>query len=772
MRRLISTFLLLCFFSSQIYSVTRTVSNPQTQMVSARTTSLGVTNPVISGDISAMFANPASLGDVESMPLSATNKTILNDFKYQLLNIGIPLDLRIPLRNDKTMLQRIMFGISYGDVGLSGIPETDLDYNNIPRQIGSYNSGYRVLGLGAGTAFYDVFGFDTLSVGSTMKFTQFYTLGTEASTYSIDAGGIGTRYVDYGPLDKLSVGVSIQNIIAPSLRDNETGNEGLLPFEFYGGARADLFDETLSLYAHNGFDGMSIGTEYLLEGNIFLRGSTDTTRINLGTGILFDKVASGFGKRDYSLRFDYNYTQNRAPFDGDPNHAFSISILGENRPRAPRILEPTEEFIVSQEQLITLAGVGPKNTTMQIFNNHALSRSVVSDKYGKWHIKNFPLKEGRNLIYLRSYTLDKDTSLQSYPIVIYSDTKAPNIDVEIYPEDDMLIVQLFSDENITELDGSILSSVLQFKRLQKDPDVSGESPNKKAPTVLHDEPTQWQAEIPIPAEVKGPKIPKELLSLQLMAKDEAGNISDSREIPFFASIEFPQDKYVHYKESLRFIGNASDMVKSVNINDNAVYIDPQHRFAIPIDLEPGKNKVRVDIKTLNDTTLSYSLRILRLKTFPDLNERVRGRREIEFLATLGVLTGDNDDNFYPYKPVTRQYVAKLMVLASGGDSDALPDVTSDLFRDVPQNHPFAAYIQAAVESGLIFAFPDGTFKPDQPLTLSETVFLLSNAGIINFQEVEDGETNFITRNELAEFLAYSPEYELKIENLINWEKGY
>ena len=772
MRRITSTLLLLFFFSTQLHPVTRTISNPQTQMVSARTTSLGVTNPVISSDISAMYANPASLGDIESMPLSATNKTILNDFKHQLLNVGIPLDLRIPLRNDKTRLQRIMFGVSYGDVSLSGIPETTLDSNDIPRQIGSFNSGFRVLGLGAGTAFYDSFGFDTLAVGSTMKLTQFYTLGTQASTYSIDAGGIGTRFIDYGPIDKLAVGVSIQNIIAPSLRDNETGNEGLLPFEFYAGTRADMFDETLSLYAHNGFDGFTIGSEYLLQNNIFLRGSTDTTRINLGTGILFEKVASGFGKRDYSIRFDYNYTQNRAPFDGDPNHAFSISILGASRTRAPRILEPTEEFIVSQEQLITLSGVGPKNTTMQIFNNHSLSRSVVSDKYGKWKIKNFPLKEGRNLVYLRSYTLDKDTSLQSYPVVIYSDTKAPDIDVEIYPEDDILVVQLFSDENITELDGSILSNVLQFKRLKKDPELTDDPITRKEPTLLHDEPTQWYAEIPLPKEVKGPKIPKELLSLQLIAKDEAGNISDSRDIPFFASVEFPQDKYVHYKESLRFIGNASEMVQSVAIDDNAVYIDPENRFAIPVDLEPGKNKVRIDVKTLNDKTLSYSLRVLRLKTFPDLNERVRGRREIEFLATLGVLTGDDDDNFYPYKPVTRQYVAKLMVLASGGDSDALPEVTTDLFGDVAQNHPFASYIQAAVEAGLIFAFPDGTFKPDQPLTLSETVFLLSNAGIINFQEVEDGEANYITRNELAEFLAYSPEYELKIENLINWEKGY
>ena len=101
----------------------------------------------------------------------------------------------------------------------------------------------------------------------------------------------------------------------------------------------------------------------------------------------------------------------------------------------------------------------------------------------------------------------------------------------------------------------------------------------------------------------------------------------------------------------------------------------------------------------------------------------------------------------------------------------LAEVTTNLFADVAFDHPFSKYIQSGVNEGLIFAFPDGTFKPDQELTLTEVIYLMSNAGIIDYEEVEDSD-RLITRAELAEFLAYTPKFERKIEKLIDWEKGY
>ena len=110
-----------------------------------------------------------------------------------------------------------------------------------------------------------------------------------------------------------------------------------------------------------------------------------------------------------------------------------------------------------------------------------------------------------------------------------------------------------------------------------------------------------------------------------------------------------------------------------------------------------------------------------------------------------------------------------MVLSD--ETITISDVNNRIFPDVPQTHPFAKYIKAAVEAGLSFGNADGSFKPDQALTLTECIGILNNANIIELEEVE--ETNEpVKRHELAEFLAYTPKFELKIERLINWERGY
>jgi hypothetical protein len=144
-------------------------------------------------------------------------------------------------------------------------------------------------------------------------------------------------------------------------------------------------------------------------------------------------------------------------------------------------------------------------------------------------------------------------------------------------------------------------------------------------------------------------------------------------------------------------------------------------------------------------------------------------REIEFLSTLGVLHGESDNKFYPTRFVTRDYITKIIVLAL--DETISDSVTDDVFVDVPKNHPYAKYIQAGISTGVVFAFPDGSFRPDRPLTLSEAVYMLSNAGVIDYEEVDE-EDKYVTRAELAEFLAYTAKFERRIETLIEWEVGY
>lgn len=758
----------ICLLSTSVFAVSRTFTgNPQSYMVGARFASLGVTNPVISYDINGSFVNPASISGIESMPMAFTSQKLLGVFDYKYVSFGFPFDLRMPIKNDETQLQRISLGLSYGSVMLNGIPRTiaeTVGSQTSFRAIDYFSSGFNLFAGTVGTTFYDMFTMDELSVGSSLKLTNFVINNKGASSFSLDVGAIGTRFIDKGFLDKISIGTVVQNMIAPPIVDSESNNEALLPFEMYTGVRADMFDELLSVYLHNSINGLALSAEYFLQNNIIIRGSTNAKQVSLGTGIIFERIAAGFRGRDYSVRFDYSYSQNGAPLDADPHHSLSVSVLGDARPKSPRILRPNESLVITSKQSISLAGVGPKNTTMRIYNNHSLSRTSVSSKFGKWETKRFPLIEGKNRIFVRSFSLEKDISMESNEMMVYSDTTPPLLDIQVLPRGEFLDVLINSDEYLDSIEGNIAKNVLSFENTA--PPMSGES------VVLdHTLPTQWKATIPIPESIKsGNAAPSEMQYLQIVATDKAGNQTQLLEYPFFLSIEFPEDKYVHYKDTIRFIGHASPMIGSIALNGSPAYLDPNNRFAMPVNLVPGKNRIKVSSKTLNDEELSYYLKILRLVTYPDLNSKVKGRREIEFLATLGILDGDDDGNFYPNKQVTREYVAKLLVLAS--EEVAVKKVSTDLFSDVPADHPFASYIQAAVETGLVFAFPDGTFKPDQPLTLEEVVFLLSNAGLIDFEGASEDTTRYITRRELAEFLAYSPQFEIQIEALINWESGY
>ena len=49
------------------------------------------------------------------------------------------------------------------------------------------------------------------------------------------------------------------------------------------------------------------------------------------------------------------------------------------------------------------------------------------------------------------------------------------------------------------------------------------------------------------------------------------------------------------------------------------------------------------------------------------------------------------------------------------------------FRDVTSNVTGSGYIAAAVEKGIISGFPDGTYKPYQPVTLGQMAIFLNRA---------------------------------------------
>jgi hypothetical protein len=98
--------------------------------------------------------------------------------------------------------------------------------------------------------------------------------------------------------------------------------------------------------------------------------------------------------------------------------------------------------------------------------------------------------------------------------------------------------------------------------------------------------------------------------------------------------------------------------------------------------------------------------------------------EITWAAELGVALGYPDGTFRPTEPLTRQAVAAYLHRFAGEPAGPFPDPG---FSDVPATHPFYDEIAWLVSIGLAEGFPDGTFRPGAPLSRQEVAALLHRA---------------------------------------------
>lgn len=109
------------------------------------------------------------------------------------------------------------------------------------------------------------------------------------------------------------------------------------------------------------------------------------------------------------------------------------------------------------------------------------------------------------------------------------------------------------------------------------------------------------------------------------------------------------------------------------------------------------------------------------ETFPDMeNSWYLYQEAAEELRERGVMEGDPTGNFRPRDPINR---AEFLKIVFKGRSSNDP-VSGDCFPDVPQDAWYAPYICAAARRDIVKGYPDGTFKPDQPVNFAEAMKML------------------------------------------------
>ncbi len=98
---------------------------------------------------------------------------------------------------------------------------------------------------------------------------------------------------------------------------------------------------------------------------------------------------------------------------------------------------------------------------------------------------------------------------------------------------------------------------------------------------------------------------------------------------------------------------------------------------------------------------------------------------VAVLGALDIVAGYPDGTYKPEKVVTRAEMCKL-VIAALNMSDYVAGSYAG-FPDVPGSHWASSYIAYATSLGVIQGYPDGTFRPENPVTYQEAASMLVRA---------------------------------------------
>ena len=114
--------------------------------------------------------------------------------------------------------------------------------------------------------------------------------------------------------------------------------------------------------------------------------------------------------------------------------------------------------------------------------------------------------------------------------------------------------------------------------------------------------------------------------------------------------------------------------------------------------------------------IALSLAVPALAAVPSTDEAA------QVLAALDIMVGDENGDLSLTAPVTRAEFVKMLMAASpisvGDETYVSP------YPDVPRTHWAAPYVEAAVSSGYVTGYLDGTFRPNATITLAEGVVMV------------------------------------------------
>lgn len=120
--------------------------------------------------------------------------------------------------------------------------------------------------------------------------------------------------------------------------------------------------------------------------------------------------------------------------------------------------------------------------------------------------------------------------------------------------------------------------------------------------------------------------------------------------------------------------------------------------------------------------------------FPDVPPTKHFAEAVNDLATRTIIGGYPDGTFKPGNSITRGQAAAIIAKMIGLDTW---NVKGQKFKDVPTSYGFYKAIAKMAEEGIIGGYPDGSFRPDEPIKRKNMAAILVKA----FDLPRDGKVN-------------------------------
>ena len=172
--------------------------------------------------------------------------------------------------------------------------------------------------------------------------------------------------------------------------------------------------------------------------------------------------------------------------------------------------------------------------------------------------------------------------------------------------------------------------------------------------------------------------------------------------------------YVDYTESVEYVYSHKDLTYIVGYPDESVRADAPMTRA----------EAATVFYRLYDGEYPAFQRRMSGSTFEDVQTGHWFYKEVETLYNSGIVDGTAEHKFSPDEPVTRAEFAVMAARWARLDYEG-----GNVFDDVPVGHWAYSNINAAANAGWVEGYPDGSFRPDEPISRAEVVRLVN--GMIN-----------------------------------------